>query len=81
MGFFQCVIKAGIFLIIIGSLKTVPFNLFLIVPLGLFHIYFSPNSLTLYSSGVIVAHLTPTPYLRIASAASRVTLSSVTSLC
>jgi hypothetical protein len=47
----------------IGSLKTVPFKMFLIVPLGLLHIFFKPNSLTRASSGVIVAHLIATLYL------------------
>jgi hypothetical protein len=49
-----------------GSLKTVPFSSFLIVPLGDFHIYYKLNSLTLASSGVIVAHLIPTLYYLIA---------------
>lgn len=31
------------------------------VPLGLLHIFFSLNSLTRASSGVMVAHLMPTP--------------------
>lgn len=50
----------GIFLQIIGSLKTAPPKKFIKVPLGEFHIYFSLNSLTRASSGVIVAHLMPT---------------------
>ena len=33
------------------------------VPFGDFHISFRPNSFTRASSGVMVAHLTPTPYL------------------
>jgi hypothetical protein len=37
----------GIFLQIMGSLKTVPPSSFLIVPLGDFHIFFKLNSLTL----------------------------------
>jgi hypothetical protein len=32
-----------------------------IVPFGDFHIFFRPNSSTRCSSGVIVAHFTPTP--------------------
>ena len=56
-----------------GSLNTVPFNSFLMVPLGDFHICFRLNSFTLASSGVIVAHLMPTLYNLIALAASRVT--------
>ena len=58
----------GIFLQIIGSLKTVPPIIFLIVPLGDLHIFFKSNSSTLASSGVIVAHLIPTPYFFIAFA-------------
>jgi len=57
----------------IGSLKTVPLRIFLIVPFGDFHIDYNLNSTTLASSGVIVAHLIPTPHFLIASAASRVT--------
>jgi len=48
----------------------VPPKIFLIVPFGDFHIFLSLNSLTLSSSGVIVAHLTPTPYFFIALAES-----------
>jgi hypothetical protein len=62
----------GMFSMTIGSLKTVPLSSFLIVPFGLFHIFFKPNSLTLPSSGVMVAHLIPTLYCLIALAASRV---------
>ncbi len=51
------------------------------VPLGDFHIFFRPNSFTRASSGVMVAHFTPTPWRLIASAASIVTLSSVASRC
>ena len=54
----------------IGSLNTVPFRIFLIVPLGLSHIFLRSNSSTLSSSGVMVAHLTPTPCSSIACAAS-----------
>jgi len=63
----------GILEIIIGSLKTVPFKMFLIVPFGDFHIYLSPNSSTLPASGVIVAHLIPTLVSLMASAESMVT--------
>lgn len=81
IGFFQPGINLGIFLIMIGYLKTVPFKIFLIVPFGLFHIFFKLNSLTLASSGVMVAHFIPTLHYFIAFAASMVTLSSVASLC
>ena len=64
----------------IGSLNTVPPTIFLIVPLGDLHIFFSVYSLTLSSSGVIVAHFIPTLNFLIAFAASTVTWSSVKSL-
>ena len=57
----------------IGSRKITPPKMFRIVPLGDFHIFFKPNSSTLASSGVIVAHLTPTPCFLIAFAESIVT--------
>jgi hypothetical protein len=44
-----------------------------IVPLGLFHISLRLNSFTRASSGVMVAHLTPTPCFLIAFALSMVT--------
>ena len=56
-----------------GSRKTVPPSSFRSVPLGDFHIFFRPNSVTRASSGVIVAHLIPTLCLRMAAAAARVT--------
>ncbi len=51
------------------------------VPFGDFHIFLSPNSSTRASSGVMVAHFTPTPYFLMALAASIVTWSSVASRC
>lgn len=80
MGFFHPGMSLGIFLIIMGSLKTVPLSMFLMVPLGLFHMLFNLNYLTLASSGVMVAHLTPTLHFFIALAASMVTWSLVASL-
>ena len=80
MGLVQEGTSFGIFLHIIGSLKIVPPNIFLIVPLGDLHIFDKLNSLTLASSGVIVAHLIPTPIFFIALALSMVTLSAVLSL-
>ena len=65
--------------ITIGSRKMTPPRMLRIVPLGERYIAFSPNSSTLASSGVIVAHLTPTPCSLIASAASTVIWSSVAS--
>lgn len=81
IGFVHPGINLGIFLIMIGYLNTVPLRIFLMVPFGLFHIFFRLNYLTLASSGVIVAHLIPTLHFLMASAAYIVTLSSVASLC
>ena len=64
----------------IGSLNTVPPIIFLIVPLGDRHIFFKLNSFTRASSGVIVAHLIPTPFFLMAFAQSIVIWSSVSSL-
>ena len=63
----------GMLEIIIGSLNTVPLRIFLIVPLGDFHIFFNLNSSTLSSSGVMVAHLIATLHFLVASAESIVT--------
>ena len=60
----------GILEQIIGSLKTVPPIIFLIVTFGDLHIFLRLNSLTLSSSGVIVAHLIPTPMFFMAFADS-----------
>ena len=49
------------------------------VPFGDFHISLRPNSFTRPSSGVMVAHLTPTPTFLMALAASTVTWSLVLS--
>ena len=54
-------------------------RMFLMVPLGERHIFLSPNSSTRPSSGVMVAHLMPTPHFLMAWAASTVTRSSVLS--
>ena len=59
--------------------NTVPFRMLRMVPLGDFHIFLSPNSATRASSGVMVAHLMPTPHASVALAASTVTASSVAS--
>jgi len=77
MGLVQLGTILGMFLQMMGSLKTVPFKMFLMVPLGESHIFLRLNSLTLCSSGVMVAHLMPTLQSRIALAASTVTLSLV----
>ena len=52
--------RRGTFLQMIGSRNTVPPRMLRIVPLGERHIFLRPNSFTRASSGVIVAHLTPT---------------------
>ena len=65
----------------IGSRKTTPPRMLRIVPFGDRHIFFRPNSSTRASSGVMVAHLTPTPCRLMALAASIVTWSSVSSRC
>ena len=57
----------------IGSRNTTPPRMLRIVPFGDRHIFFRLNSTTRASSGVIVAHLTPTPCCAIALAASTVT--------
>ena len=67
IGLVQPGTSLGILLITIGSLKTVPLRMFLMVPFGDFHICFKPNSLNLSLSGVIVAHFTPTLCFFIAS--------------
>lgn len=46
MGFFQLVTRRGMFLQMMASLKTVPPRIFLMVPLGDFHICFNLNSET-----------------------------------
>ncbi len=69
----------GTLLITIGSRKMVPPRMLRMVPFGDFHIFLRPNSLTRASSGVIVAHLTPTCSRWMAFAASTVTWSSVAS--
>jgi hypothetical protein len=79
IGFVHPGTRRGTFEQMIGSRKTTPPRMFRIVPFGDRHIFFSPNSSTRASSGVIVAHLTPTPWVLIASAASTVIWSSVSS--
>jgi len=79
MGFFQPGTRRGTLGMTMGSRKTVPPRWFLMVPLGDSHICLSLNSSTRCSSGVMVAHLTPTLYFLMASAASRVTWSLVSS--
>jgi len=73
IGLVHCWQILGIFLQIIGSLNKVPLRIFLSEPLGEGHILERLNSLTLASSGVIVAHLTPTRFFWMAFAQSNVT--------
>ena len=65
--------RRGTLLMTIGSRKMVPPRMLRMVPLGDFHIFLRPNSLTRASSGVMVAHLTPTCSRWMAFAASTVT--------
>ena len=81
MGFFQLGTSLGMFEITIGSRKMTPPRMLRIVPFGERHIFLRPNSATRASSGVIVAHFTPTPCRWMACAASMVTWSSVASRC
>ena len=73
--------RRGTFLQMIGSRKITPPRMLRIVPFGDFHISLRPNSFTRASSGVMVAHFTPTPTFLMASAASTVTWSLVASRC
>ena len=81
IGFFQLMTLGLMFGTRIGLRNVVPSSAARIVPLGLFHCFLSEYSFTRSSLGVIVAHFTPTPSRRAASAASIVTLSSVLSRC
>ena len=73
IGWVQLGTRRGTFLQMIGSRKMTPPKMLRMVPFGLLHISFRWNSLTRASSGVMVAHLTPTPAALIACAASIVT--------
>ena len=79
IGFVQPGTRRGMLEITIGSRKMTPPRMLRIVPFGERYISFRPNSSTRASSGVIVAHLTPTPCSLIAFAASTVIWSSVAS--
>ena len=79
IGFVQPGTSRGTFEITIGSRKMTPPRMLRIVPFGERYISFRPNSSTRASSGVIVAHLTPTPCSLIALAASTVIWSLVAS--
>ena len=60
-----------------GVRNTVPSSIARMVPLGLFHICFRSYSSTRAAFGVMVAHFTATPKRLVASADSKVTISSV----
>ncbi len=79
IGFVHPGTSRGTFEITIGSRKITPPRMLRIVPLGERYISARPNSFTRASSGVIVAHLTPTPSRLIAFAASTVIWSRVAS--
>ena len=79
IGFVQPGTSRGMFEITIGSRKITPPRMLRIVPFGDRYISLRPNSSTRASSGVIVAHLTPTPCFLIAFAASTVIWSEVAS--
>ncbi len=61
IGLVQPGTRRGTFLQMIGSRKMTPPRMLRMVPLGDCHIFLRSNSLTRASSGVMVAHLTPTP--------------------
>src|ERR1700681_4171732 len=79
IGLVQPGTRRGTFLQMIGSRKITPPRMLRMVPFGDFHISFRLNSFTRASSGVMVAHLTPTPTFLMALAASIVTWSLVSS--
>src|SRR6266478_4779410 len=79
IGLVQPGTSRGTFRQMIGSRNTTPPRMLRMVPFGDFHISFRPNSFTRASSGVMVAHLTPTPTFLMALAASTVTWSLVLS--
>ena len=81
IGLVQLGTSRGMLEMTIGSRKITPPRMLRIVPFGLRHIFLRPNSVTRASSGVIVAHFTPTPCRWMACAASIVTWSSVSSRC
>src|SRR3546814_779214 len=70
IGWVQPGTRRGTFRQMIGSRKMVPPTMLRIVPFGDRHIFLSLNSSTRASSGVMVAHFTPTPYFLIAFADS-----------
>ena len=80
IGFFHVFTYGSMPFTIIGARKTVPSSSARIVPFGLLYISFKSYSLTRAAFGVMVAHLTATPYFLVASAESIVTWSLVSFL-
>ena len=62
MGFVQFLTTGLMLSIMIGARNTVPSSTARMVPLGLFHIWCRWYSSTRWALGVMVAHLTATPY-------------------
>ena len=81
IGLVQPGTSRGMFEMTMGSRKMTPPRMLRMVPFGDRYIALRPNSSTRASSGVIVAHLTATPWRLVALAASMVTWSSVASRC
>ena len=77
IGFTQLRTQGSIPFTIMGVRNTVPSSIARMVPLGLFHICFRSYSSTRAAFGVMVAHFTATPKRLVASADSKVTISSV----
>ena len=73
MGFVQFLTTGLMLSTMIGARNTVPSSTARMVPLGLFHIWCRWYSSTRWALGVMVAHLTATPYFLLARAASMVT--------
>ena len=73
IGFFQVETYGSMPLTMIGLRNTVPSKIARIVPFGLFHISLRVYSFMRSAFGVIVAHLTATPYFLVAFAESIVT--------
>ena len=69
MGSFQVRTTGEIPLTMMGARNTVPSKMARMVPLGLFHIWERWYSSTRWALGVMVAHLTATPYFLLALAA------------
>ena len=80
MGFFQNFTAGWIEGMVIGVRNTVPSSIERMVPFGLLYISLRLYSVILCALGVMVAHLTATPYFLVALAASTVTWSEVLSL-